>query len=46
MKINIEEIDINKNIKSGNKEIVLLIEISDYDYLLIDRLIDRIALKL
>ena len=45
MKINIEEI-VQKKIASGNKEILLLVEISDYDYLLIDRLLDRIALKL
>ena len=45
MKINIEEITQKKS-ASWNKEIVLLVEILDWDYLLVDRLVDRIALKL
>jgi (p)ppGpp synthase/HD superfamily hydrolase len=45
MKINIEEIHQTKS-HSWNKEIILLVEILDYDYLLIDRLVDRIALQL
>ena len=45
MKINIEEIHQSKS-HFWNKEIILLVEIKDFDYLLIDRLVDRIALKL
>jgi GTP pyrophosphokinase len=45
MKINIEEITQKKSV-SWNKEIILLVEILDWDYLLVDRLVDRIALKL
>jgi len=45
MKINIEEISQKKS-ASWNKEIILLVEILDWDYLLVDRLVDRIALKL
>jgi len=45
MNINIEEIHQTKS-KTWNKEIILTVEINDYDYLLIDRLVERISLKL
>ena len=45
MMINIEEIHQNK-IDNGHMKIELVIRVSDYDYLLVDRLVERIALKL
>ncbi len=45
MWINIEEITQKKS-ASWNKEIILLIEILDWDYLLVDRALNRISLKL
>ena len=45
MNINISEITQKTSVK-WNKEIILLVEIKDYDYLIIDRLVDRISLKL
>ncbi|MDQ7023217.1 MAG: RelA/SpoT family protein [Candidatus Gracilibacteria bacterium] len=45
MNINIEEIHQTKS-DSGNKAIEIIVEILDYDYLLIDRLINRIQLQL
>lgn len=45
MMINIEEIHQSK-LKNGNMQINLAVEVSDYDYLLVDRLVERIVLKL
>lgn len=45
MKINLEEIHQNKS-EWWNKEIILVVEILDYDYLLVDRLVNRIEIKL
>lgn len=45
MNINIEEIHQTKS-NSWNKTIEIIVEILDYDYLLIDRLVDRISFKL
>ncbi len=45
MKINIEWMD-HKRKKNWNTELTLLIKVLDYDYLLVDRLIERIELKL
>ena len=45
MSINISEI-IQKTSAKWNKEIILTVEIKDYDYLIIDRLVDRLSLKL
>jgi GTP pyrophosphokinase len=43
MEINIEEINFSKKFRSQYKwNISLTLEVSDYDYLIIDRLIDRI----
>jgi GTP pyrophosphokinase len=43
MEINIEEINFSKKFRSQYKwDISLTLEVSDYDYLIIDRLIDRI----
>jgi len=45
MQINIEGME-HKRKKDGSTELILIIKILDYDYLLVDRLIERIALKL
>ncbi len=45
MQINIKEIVQKKSI-TWNKDIILLLEIEDWDYLLVDRLTDRLSLKL
>jgi len=44
MWINVEEIN-SKKVNYKNQEIKLKLEIPDYDYLLVDRLIERIKLK-
>lgn len=45
MKINIEWLD-HKRKKNGNTQLTLMIKVLDYDYLLVDRLVERIQLKL
>ena len=45
MKINLDEIHQDKS-DFWNKEIIIVVEILDYDYFLVDRLVDRISLKL
>jgi hypothetical protein len=45
MEINIDEINTNK-IDYRTTEINLKLEVLDYDYLIIDRLIERIKLNL
>ncbi len=45
MQINIEGME-HKRKKDGSTQLILTVKVLDYDYLLVDRLIERIALKL